>query len=51
MLANISTLADYASTIQWRLRAATSNGVPLDPKFPVIDPDDIAEEIWGLVTS
>lgn len=32
------------------LRAMTANGVKLDPRFPVIDPDDIAEEIWSLVT-
>ncbi|AVA24625.1 SDR family NAD(P)-dependent oxidoreductase (plasmid) [Rhizobium sp. CB3171] len=32
------------------LRAMTSNGVPLDPKYLVLDPDDVAEEIWGLVT-
>ncbi|MGV4792132.1 SDR family NAD(P)-dependent oxidoreductase [Rhizobium sp. F40D2] len=32
------------------LRAMTADGTPLDPRFPVIDPDDIAEEIWGLVT-
>ena len=32
------------------LRAATSNGVPLDPKYLVIDPDEIVEEIWSLVT-
>jgi short-subunit dehydrogenase len=30
--------------------AATSDGVELDPRFPVIDPDEIAEEIWTLVT-
>lgn len=32
------------------LRAMTAHGVALDPSFPVIDPDDIAEEIWSLVT-
>lgn len=32
------------------LRAMTANGVQLDPRFPVIDPDDIAQEIWSLVT-
>ncbi|MBB4480108.1 SDR family NAD(P)-dependent oxidoreductase [Rhizobium etli] len=32
------------------LRAMTSSGAALDPKFPVIDPDEIAEEIWSLVT-
>jgi hypothetical protein len=32
------------------LRAMTANGVELDPRFPVIDPDDIAEEIWNLIT-
>jgi short-subunit dehydrogenase len=32
------------------LRAMTSSGAALDPKFPVIDPDAIAEEIWSLVT-
>ncbi|OWV77568.1 short-chain dehydrogenase [Rhizobium sp. R634] len=32
------------------LRAATAGGMPLDPKFLVIDPDDVAEEIWSLVT-
>ncbi|GGA39446.1 SDR family NAD(P)-dependent oxidoreductase [Dyella nitratireducens] len=32
------------------LRALTAKGVTLDPRFPVIDPDDIAQEIWTLVT-
>ena len=32
------------------LRQATSNGGTLDPAFPIIDPDDIAQEIWKLVT-
>ncbi|MBE1160903.1 SDR family NAD(P)-dependent oxidoreductase [Dyella acidiphila] len=32
------------------LRAMTANGTKLDPSFPVIDPDDIAQEIWSLVT-
>jgi short-subunit dehydrogenase len=31
------------------LRAMTANGITLDPRFPVIDPDDIAEEIWTLI--
>jgi short-subunit dehydrogenase len=30
------------------LRAMTAHG-PLDPRFPVLDPDDIAQEIWTLV--
>lgn len=32
------------------LRAMTADGVSLDPRYPVIDPDDIAEEIWNRVT-
>ncbi|MDF0490426.1 SDR family NAD(P)-dependent oxidoreductase [Sphingomonas sp. H39-1-10] len=32
------------------LRAATAGGTELDPSFPVIDPDEIAGEIWSLVT-
>lgn len=32
------------------LRALTADGKPLDPSFPVIDPDTVAEEIWNLVT-
>ncbi|TCV92685.1 hypothetical protein EC912_10623 [Luteibacter rhizovicinus] len=32
------------------LRAMTANGIELDPRFPSIDPDDIAGEIWTLVT-
>lgn len=28
----------------------TSSGVTLDPKYPVISPDDIAQEVWSLVT-
>lgn len=31
-------------------RALMSSGAPLDPSFPVLNPDDIAEEIWTLVT-
>lgn len=33
------------------LRAMTSGGTPLDPRLPVINPDDIAQEIWTLVTT
>jgi short-subunit dehydrogenase len=32
------------------LRAFTSSGATLDPSFPVLDPDTIADEIWTLVT-
>jgi len=32
------------------LRMMTASRVPLDPRWPVIDPDTIAEEIWALVT-
>ena len=31
------------------LRAMTSGGATLDPRLPVINPDDIAQEIWTLV--
>lgn len=31
-------------------RAMTASGVTLDPRYPVIKPDDIAEELWTLVT-
>ena len=30
-------------------RAMTAGGAKLDPRFPVINPDDIAQEIWTLV--
>ncbi|NUP09144.1 MAG: SDR family NAD(P)-dependent oxidoreductase [Polyangiaceae bacterium] len=30
-------------------RAMTSGGTPLD-SFPVVNPDDLAEEVWSLVT-
>lgn len=33
------------------LRAMTADGtIELDPRYPVLDPDDIAQEIWALVT-
>ncbi|SDI64583.1 Short-chain dehydrogenase [Bradyrhizobium sp. Rc2d] len=32
------------------LRAMTSDGKPLDPRLPVIDPDEIAEEILTLIS-
>lgn len=32
------------------LRLATSGGAELDPRLPVIDPDDIGDAIWSLVT-
>ncbi|TIV72951.1 MAG: SDR family NAD(P)-dependent oxidoreductase [Mesorhizobium sp.] len=32
------------------LRAMTSAGADLDPRYPIIDPDHIAEELWSLVT-
>lgn len=32
------------------LKLATSNGRSLPPDYPMIDPDDIAQEIWKLVT-
>lgn len=32
------------------MRAATADGNKLDPRLPVIDPDEIAEEIWTLIT-
>ena len=31
------------------LRAMTSGGAALDPRYPVIDPDDVAEELWTLI--
>jgi len=31
-------------------RAMTADGAPLDPRYPVINPDDIAQELWTLVT-
>jgi hypothetical protein len=43
---NIGAIIDRSAG----LRAMTSSGVPLDPRLPVIDPDDIAQEIWTLVT-
>lgn len=43
---NIGAMIDRSTG----LRAATSGGKELDPRLPVIDPDDIAEEIWTLVT-
>lgn len=32
------------------LRIMTSGGTALDPRYPIINPDDIAEELWTLVT-
>lgn len=32
------------------MRMVTAGGRELDPRLPIIDPDDIAEEIWTLVT-
>ena len=32
------------------MRLLTESGASLDPRFPVIDPDDIAEEIWTRAT-
>ncbi|CDX57663.1 conserved exported hypothetical protein [Mesorhizobium plurifarium] len=32
------------------LRAMTSAGAELDPRYPILDPDHIAEELWSLVT-
>lgn len=32
------------------LKLATANGRRLNPAYPIIDPDDIAQEIWKLVT-
>ena len=43
---NISAVIDRSAG----LRAMTSGGRALDPRLPVINPDDIAEEIWSLVT-
>lgn len=31
-------------------RAMTSGGAKLDPRYPLISPDDIAQELWTLVT-
>jgi hypothetical protein len=28
----------------------TAGGAPLDPKYSVISPDDIAGELWTLIT-
>jgi short-subunit dehydrogenase len=43
---NIGAMIDRSAG----MRAMTATGATLDPSFPVIDPDDIAEEIWTLVT-
>lgn len=32
------------------LQAMTSGGAKLDPSYPIVDPDHIAEELWSLVT-
>ncbi|MET3597891.1 short-subunit dehydrogenase [Mesorhizobium shonense] len=32
------------------LRAMTAAGAEPDPRYPIIDPDHIAEELWSLVT-
>lgn len=32
------------------MRAAMAGGKELDPRLPVINPDEIADEIWSLVT-
>lgn len=32
------------------MRAATAGGRKLDPRFPVIEPSEIAEGIWKLIT-
>jgi short-subunit dehydrogenase len=32
------------------MRAATAGGAKLDPRLPIIDLDEIAEEIWTLIT-
>lgn len=32
------------------MRAMTSGGQKLDPRMPIVDPDDVAEELWTLVT-
>ncbi|PIP00107.1 SDR family NAD(P)-dependent oxidoreductase [Pleomorphomonas carboxyditropha] len=42
---NIGAMIDRSAG----LRAATAGGKELDPSFPVVDPDDIAEEIWVLI--
>jgi len=31
-------------------RAMTASGAPLDARFPVVNPDDLAQEVWSLVT-
>jgi short-subunit dehydrogenase len=43
---NIGAIIDRSTG----LRAMTSGGATLDPRLLVIDPDDIAKEIWSLVT-
>ncbi|MDL2397816.1 SDR family NAD(P)-dependent oxidoreductase [Rhizobium mayense] len=43
---NIGAVIDHSAG----LRAMTSGGVMLDPRYPVLDPNDIAEEVWSLVT-
>jgi short-subunit dehydrogenase len=42
---NIGALIDRSAG----MRAMTANGAPLDPNFPVIDPDTIAAEIETLI--
>jgi short-subunit dehydrogenase len=43
---NIGAVIDHSAG----LRAMTAGGVPLNPRYPLIDPDDIAQELWTLVT-
>jgi hypothetical protein len=31
------------------LRALAAGGVPLNPSYPLLNPDDIAQELWTLV--
>jgi hypothetical protein len=43
---NIGAMIDRSAG----MRAATAGGHELDPRLPVINPDEIAEELWTLVT-
>ncbi|GLQ08144.1 short-chain dehydrogenase [Devosia yakushimensis] len=43
---NIGAMIDRSAG----MRALTSGGAKLDPSFPVVDPDDLAEEVWTLIT-
>lgn len=43
---NIGAVIEHSAGLQ----AMTAGGRTLDPRYPLINPDDIAQEIWTLVT-